>query len=290
MNNTDGKFLNLGCGHRYHKKWTNIDFRFTDKEVMAYNLLKGIPFKDNTFDIVYHSNVIEHFSKEEAPKFLKECYRVLKPNGIIRIAFPDLEQIVFHYMRLLNELKKGNLQYEADYDWIMLELYDQTVRNISGGEMFKYFVRESIPNENFVLERCGTEVRNLIKSGKEMFNRITPPPPRGRTIAIQNHSIIDTLKIMRRKLLWLIKNLSEKLFGKNYIAFTIGKFRLGGEIHQWMYDTYSLGRLLKIIGFKKIVARDAFTSYYEDWKSFNLDTEEDGNIYKPDSNYIEAIK
>jgi SAM-dependent methyltransferase len=255
---------------------------------MIYNLLKGIPFKDDTFDIVYHSNVIEHFSKEEAPKFLKECYRVLKSNGIIRIAFPDLEQIVSHYMRLLNELKKGNLQYEADYDWIMLELYDQTVRNISGGEMVKYFVRESIPNENFVLERCGTEVKNLIKYGKERLNGITPP--HGNTILTQNHSIIDALKIMRRKILKLIRNSGEKIFGKNYVAFTIGKFRLGGEIHQWMYDTYSLGRLLKIIGFKNIVTRDAFTSYYEGWKSFNLDTEEDGSIYKPDSNYIEAIK
>jgi predicted SAM-dependent methyltransferase len=290
MNNADEKkFLNLGCGHRYRKEWTNIDFRSTGKEVMAYNLLKGIPFKDDTFDIVYHSNVIEHFSKEEAPKFLKECYRVLKSNGIIRIAFPDLEQIVFHYMRLLNELKKGNLQYEADYDWIMLELYDQTVRNISGGEMFKYFVRESIPNEKFVLERCGTEVKNLIRYGKEMFNESTPPPP-GNTVLIQKHSIIDILKIVKRKILKLTKNSSEKIFCKNYVAFNIGKFRLGGEIHQWMYDAYSLGRLLKIIGFKNIVTRDAFTSYYENWESFNLDTEEDGSIYKPDSNYVEAIK
>jgi predicted SAM-dependent methyltransferase len=172
MNSVDEKqFLNLGCGHRYHKEWKNVDFHSTGKGVIAHNLLKDIPFKDDTFDIVYHSNVIEHFSKEDAPKFVKECYRVLKPNGIIRIAFPDLEQIVFHYMRLLNELKKDNLQYEADYDWIMLELYDQTVRNISGGEMFKYFVRESISNEEFILERCGTEAKNLIKAGKVYFNR-----------------------------------------------------------------------------------------------------------------------
>jgi predicted SAM-dependent methyltransferase len=124
------QLLNLGCGHRYHNEWTNIDFHSTGKKVIAYNLLKGIPFNDETFDLVYHSNVIEHFSKEDAPKFLKECYRVLKQDGIIRIAFPDLEQIVSHYIRLLTELKRGNMQYESDYDWIMLELYDQTVRNM----------------------------------------------------------------------------------------------------------------------------------------------------------------
>jgi hypothetical protein len=53
--------------------------------------------------------------------------------------------------------------------WIMLELYDQTVRNFSGGEMFQYFVRESIPNENFVLERCGVEAKKLIESGRKRF-------------------------------------------------------------------------------------------------------------------------
>jgi DNA primase large subunit len=70
----------------------------------------------------------------------------------------------------------------------------------------------------------------------------------------------------------------------------IGKFRLGGEIHQWMYDSFSMGRLLKITGFSRIIVRDAFTSYLDDWRMYNLDTEPDGEIYKPDSNYIEAIK
>ncbi|MHB9293666.1 hypothetical protein Holit_02793 [Hollandina sp. SP2] len=88
----------------------------------------------------------------------------------------------------------------------------------------------------------------------------------------------------------MIKNTGEKILGKNYGAFNIGKFRLGGEIHQWMYDLYSLERLLRITGFKDITERDTFTSYYENWKWFNLDTEEDGSIYKPDSNYIEVIK
>jgi predicted SAM-dependent methyltransferase len=166
------QFLNLGCGHRYHDEWTNVDFRRTGKNVIAANLLKGIPFNNDTFDMVYHSHAIEHFSKQDAPKFLKECYRVLKPNGIIRIAFPDLEQMVSHYIRLLKELQNGNMQYEPDYDWIMLELYDQTVRNISGGEMFQYFVRDSIPNEKFLLERCGIEAKKLIELGKKQFIEI----------------------------------------------------------------------------------------------------------------------
>jgi predicted SAM-dependent methyltransferase len=278
------QLLNLGCGHRYHNEWTNIDFRSTGKGVIGYNLLKGIPFKNETFDMVYHSNVIEHFSKEDAPKFLKECYRVLKPEGIIRVVFPDLEQIVNHYTRLLKELRDNNLQREPDYDWIMLELYDQTVRNFSGGEMFKYFIRESIPNEKFVLERCGVEAKNLLKAGKLQYTGV------GHKNNIEKKNLIDILKYLRRKMLVSVHKTNEKIWGKRYAAFKIGQFRLGGEIHQWMYDTYSLGRLLNSIGFKQIVVQRASTSYLDGWKKYDLDTEPDGSIYKPDSNYIEAKK
>ncbi|QUY40607.1 hypothetical protein [Acaryochloris marina] len=57
-----------------------------------------------------------------------------------------------------------------------------------------------------------------------------------------------------------------------------------------MYDRYSLARLLKECGFEQITQRSATESYIPGWSSFNLDTEADGNIYKPDSLYMEAIK
>jgi hypothetical protein len=80
------------------------------------------------------------------------------------------------------------------------------------------------------------------------------------------------------------------LLGKEYKALEIGRFRLSGEIHQWAYDSYSMEKLLKDGWFINIAHRDALTSYFENWREFNLDTEPDGSIYKPDLNYIEAIK
>jgi predicted SAM-dependent methyltransferase len=165
------KMLNLGCGTRYHKDWINVDFVSNSPSVMAYNLIKGIPFEDNSFDVVYHSNVIEHFSKEDAPKFLAECYRVLKPTGILRVAYPDLEEIVKQYLLKLQELKDNNYELKDDYEWIMLELFDQTVRNYSGGDMMKYFIKENIPNEKYVLSRCGVEVQKLIEYGKKIVKQ-----------------------------------------------------------------------------------------------------------------------
>ena len=129
------KLLNLGCGTKYHKDWINIDFVSNNKDILSYDLLKGIPYKDNTFDVVYHSHLIEHLSKIEGVSFIKECYRVLKPGGIIRIATPNLEAIVKNYIKFLYRSLNRDKISEFKYDFTMLEMYDQCVRTFNGGEL-----------------------------------------------------------------------------------------------------------------------------------------------------------
>jgi predicted SAM-dependent methyltransferase len=92
------KLLNLGCGNRYHPDWTNVNFTSTGDGVIAHNLTQGIPFPDNYFDVVYHSHVLEHFPKAQAEDFIKDCYRVLCPQGILRVVVPDLEEIARTYL------------------------------------------------------------------------------------------------------------------------------------------------------------------------------------------------
>jgi hypothetical protein len=82
----------------------------------------------------------------------------------------------------------------------------------------------------------------------------------------------------------------KQLLGSEYKALQIGRFRQGGEIHQWMYDRYSLSVLLNKIGLEQVKKCSAKESYVPNWISWNLDTEPDGSIYKPDSLYMEGIK
>jgi predicted SAM-dependent methyltransferase len=63
-----------------------------------------------------------------------------------------------------------------------------------------------------------------------------------------------------------------------------------GELHQWMYDQYSLGRLLESLCFQDIRRESAQTSRIHGWESFLLDVNEDGTPYKSYSLYLEAIK
>lgn len=262
-------YLNIGCGYHYHNDWTNLDFASTGDQVIAHNLLAGIPFNNESFEVVYHSHVLEHFLKEDAIRLLKECNRVLKPNGIIRIAIPDLEQIARNYIRFMEESINGVPGSSEKYNWTMLELMDQAVRTKGGGEMSSYIADETKNNDEFLIARNGKETEDLIKNL--------------RTKSVASKKPTYTLK-QRIK-----SKLTQLLLGEDIKALNLGKFRLSGEIHQWMYDRYSLTELLKNTGFKNIQVVKADESSIKDWNSFQLDVF-DGKVRKPDSLFLEAVK
>lgn len=83
--------------------------------------------------------------------------------------------------------------------------------------------------------------------------------------------------------------LKDWLLKEDIKALSIGQFRLGGEIHQWMYDRYSLSELLKRHGFKSPKVCKFNESGIIDWNSFGLDAV-DGKVRKPDSLFMEAVK
>ena len=65
---------------------------------------------------------------------------------------------------------------------------------------------------------------------------------------------------------------------------------LAGEVHQWMYDRYSLRELLLEAGLTSPRQVRADESQILDWSSFGLDAEPQGIAHKPDSLFMEAIK
>ncbi|NGZ08122.1 MAG: methyltransferase domain-containing protein [Nitrospira sp. LK70] len=287
--------LNLGCGGRYRADWVNVNFPSTGPGVIAANLIEGIPFPDASFDVVYHSHLLEHIPKPLAWGFLKECHRVLKPGGIIRVVVPDLEAMTRSYLEALEKARAGKKGWDYNYDWMMLEMYDQVVRDQSGGEMARYLLGASIPNEEYVIGRCGTEVRNMIvagrrsRSGAPVATQSTVSGVRKLFDVIPVHSFIKQIYGMFRKSGGWKEKLVQQLLGSEYEVLQAGRFRRGGEIHKWMYDSYSLGRLLLTCGFKSVAVRSATESCISHWSSQNLDTEPDGSVYKPDSLFMEAL-
>ncbi|MDJ0661020.1 MAG: glycosyltransferase [Crocosphaera sp.] len=255
------KYLNLGCGSHFHPDWTNVDFVSTQEGVMSHDLRQGIPFEDASFDVVYHSHVLEHFTQGEAERFLEECHRVLRPNGLIRVVVPNLESLARLYLKYLEEASQGSTEAMAKYDWILLEMFDQVARHQSGGEMALYLADENIPNESFIIERIGIEGENLIKLLRPLKDQIPPP-----------------------------FSFNPKTDDFDEVALKVGKFRLSGEVHQWMYDRYSLERILTKTGFTDVKVCQAHESRITNFEQFGLDVTKEGRIRKPDSLFVEAVE
>jgi len=281
--------INLGCGSRFHPDWMNADIAPRAPSVIQCDLSRRFPFPNGDFDVVYHSNVLEHIRRDDAPAFMCECFRVLKPGGILRVAVPDLERICRLYLEKLQQATAGDAASEHDHEWMLLEMYDQTVREKGGGAMLDFLRQNPLPNESFVLERIGQEGRELIAALRNAPSQEqqaqTTPPSRKRT----------PLKEIIRRPRTLFEILGRKLLNKNpgaewQRALDIGRFRLAGEVHQWMYDRFSLARLMLAAGFREPALRSPVDSAIPDWAKFNLDTLPDGSVVKPDSFFMEATK
>ena len=166
------RLLNFGCGEITHPAWTNLDASPVSPDVIAHDLRRRFPFADGTFDAVYGSHVLEHLEPAAAEKLLEDCFRILRPRGIVRIAVPDLESIVRLYASSLQGVLKGDQESEMRYDWLMLELYDQAVRKVSGGNMAVYMAdKADRKRSRFISERIGCEAVHSTVNRAPGFSR-----------------------------------------------------------------------------------------------------------------------
>lgn len=242
-------FVNLGCGRRFHPGWRNLDIAPSHESVDRFDVRQPLPFADASVDFVYHSHLLEHLALDDARTFLRECFRILKPGGTIRMAVPDLEGICRRYLLEFDAAVRGDREAEIRKDWMALEMLDQVARHSSGGEMLRWWAQSPVPQEDFIVERNGDEAKEGIESAKR-----NPPAQRGEPT--------DPLEV--------------------------GRFRLSGEAHRRMYDRLSLAKALLQAGFvtpRKVACTE---SAIPGFSSFLLDSDDQGRPRKPDSLFMEA--
>lgn len=126
--------VNLGCGPEPFKGWINLDKSWNtvlykvplikkailktlsalncvndailqyiveypdDIDIRKCDVTKGLLFKDSTVDCIYTNNMLEHLTEEDFMFVIKDCYRVLKKGGILRLVVPDLSQHIAKYI------------------------------------------------------------------------------------------------------------------------------------------------------------------------------------------------
>ena len=84
------KKLQVGSWTNLLDGWLNTDY-YPRKNVPFLDVLKPLPFPDNSFDYVFSEHMVEHLPFDGTFCFFVECNRLLKKNGKIRIATPGLE-------------------------------------------------------------------------------------------------------------------------------------------------------------------------------------------------------
>jgi len=91
--------LHLGCGPKYLPGFVNIDGNLFNKLDLWLDVRNGLPFSSNTVDSIYSTHMFEHFYPDELQLLLRECLRVLRPGGGIRLIVPNLGSAISAYSR-----------------------------------------------------------------------------------------------------------------------------------------------------------------------------------------------
>lgn len=100
-----------------------IEIEFIQGDVLA-----GVPFADNYFDIVYSNSMIEFFKKgEEVDKVLNEMWRLLKPGGKFVVGVLNKES-TWAYKRIAGTLEKDSV-FSVDQFYSFNE-FEELMKNL----------------------------------------------------------------------------------------------------------------------------------------------------------------
>ena len=115
--------LHLGCGNKHINGFTNVDARQLDGVDLVDDIRTLYSFNNESVDLIYSSHVLEHIGRLEYATVIKRWFDILKPNGILRLAIPDFEQIVANYnkhknLKQLLGLLWGGQIYPQNYHYM----------------------------------------------------------------------------------------------------------------------------------------------------------------------------
>ena len=64
---------------------------------MVADILNGLPFPDESFDVIVSIHVLPEIPYRSLPAALSELRRILCPGGVLRLALPDMNKAIQAY-------------------------------------------------------------------------------------------------------------------------------------------------------------------------------------------------
>ena len=85
--------VHLGAGDHRIDGWINVDVVRGAADVLA-DFTAALPFRTASVDLLHSEDLLEHLDDEAGKQLLRECHRVLRPGGVMRLLTPDLRAII----------------------------------------------------------------------------------------------------------------------------------------------------------------------------------------------------
>lgn len=117
--------LHVGSGQHVLDGWLNTDIDLVS-DVVQMDATRAFPFADRTFKYIFSEHMIEHVPFADGQRMLRECHRVLREDGVLRIATPNLLSLVALFGEELTETQGRYL------DWFKVFLAPGEPPNAAG--------------------------------------------------------------------------------------------------------------------------------------------------------------
>lgn len=102
--------LNLGCNEQIMPGYTNID-KDNYPGVDLIGDVSRLDLADGCVDEIFASHILEHFHHAKTLEILKEWYRLLSTDGILKLAVPDFDRAIEIYR------ERGLCDWVVNYLW-----------------------------------------------------------------------------------------------------------------------------------------------------------------------------
>ena len=156
-----------------------------------------IPYNENSISNIYCSHVIEHLEDQPVSFFINNCFRALKPGGVLRIACPDAE-----YLWQVS-------QFENDY-WDFMQYWFEDPAN-STATSFSDVTKEDQLIRALATEKCRFYVHHNTE------NVLNPDD-------IKNLNYTQAIDVLKKSLKYNIKFLGNHVNQWDYDQLnTLGK-------------------------------------------------------------------
>jgi predicted SAM-dependent methyltransferase len=85
-------------------------------DIVIHDLRKPLPFGDRTACCVYTSHCLEHLTRDDGRRLVRECHRVLRKGGVVRVLVPDLFQLAERYVTANRASGEAAVEFLNDLD------------------------------------------------------------------------------------------------------------------------------------------------------------------------------